>query len=152
MIESEQHRDDKNRLTRIKILVRKRFPMSRDGFLRWSHIHRMYVAKSKFVWRPYASSRDYFFRFFPESGAIPVEYLVTDRAVGDFILDFLSVSDGDTFAIQSWQSGRTRTGVKFTKHLATIKIISVENRQFEITKTTGLSRYWFRRELSKDQR
>lgn len=152
MVKNEQFLDDKGRKTRIKILIRKKYPMSKAGYDKWGHMQKIHISKSKFVWKPYVSSKDYFYKCFPPDGAIPIDYFVTDKALGDFILDFVTVSDGDLLGLQGFCHGKTRTGIKFTKHLATINIISVENRKFEIQKTQGLSRYWFRRELSKDYR
>ena len=152
MSQNEQFLDEKGRKTRIKILIRKQVQMSKDGYDRWGRLQKIHIYKHKLVWKPYVSSRDYFYKCFPPDGAVPVDYFTTDKTLGDFIMDFVSVSDGDILAIQGFCHGKTKTHTKFSKHLATIKILNVENRKFEVTKTQALSRYYFRRELTKENK
>lgn len=141
----EPQRDEKGRLTAIKINIRVRKPMSEDGFKRWGIEQRMYIAKSRLVWKHFASSKD-LAKIFPPEGRVPVTYLMTDKALGNFLIDFFQVGDGETYALQQWSHGKTKTHIKWSKHLAEIRIINAERRQFEVSKSGALNTRWFRRE------
>ena len=142
-------RDDKGRINAIKIQIRIKQHMSKDGFSNGGRLQRRHISKSKFVWRPYVSSRDWFYKFFSE-GRIPVEHFMTNRAILDFIFDYILVDDNTVLAIQAWQRRRgCRKGIGFTSHLCEIKIINFEKRIGTVYKIKRLDYYWFRKEAKK---
>jgi hypothetical protein len=141
----------KGQTTDIKLMVRKKGHMSEQGMKHWNNSVRVHIKKSPFVWRKYVSSKDWFGKFFPE-GRVPVTLLESEEAIANFILDYTIVADGDVLALQGWSHGKTKTHIKFTPHLAVIKIMNVANRQVEVTDTQRLSHYWFWQDAKKKQK
>jgi hypothetical protein len=135
----------------ILLEVRKKYHMTEEGKKHWNSSLRSHIAKSPFTWRKYVGSNDYFIKFFPE-GRIPVQHLSSEEAISKFIFNYLIVTDGDILALRGWQFMKTRTGRGYTKHLCEIKILSVTNRQAQVTNTRRLSGYGFWRDAQKQSK
>ena len=151
--------DNKGRKLRIKIIVRKRQRMSRDGFNEWGHPLKAMISKSKLTWHHYANPPDKFQD--PEEPyqpngkkniTVPTELLATDVAVRNFIFDNFSVSDGDILALQGFSHAKTKTHVAFSSHLFEIRITNVEQRKAEVIPLHHVNNRWWRREARKVRR
>jgi hypothetical protein len=140
-------------------MIRKKMPMSKEGYNNWGHPAQAKISKSKLIWKHYANPPMIYQdpdEPFQKNGkpnlTVPVEHLATDRAIAEFIFDNFHVDDGDILAIQQFSHGKTKTHVAFSPHIAEIHILSVENRKADVIGTGSLNKRWFRREETKRKR
>lgn len=137
-------RDKDGHRVGLKILIRRKVPMSKDGWNRWGRLQKIHIYKSKFVWKYYGCSRKYY----PDG--VPLEYLKTDSAFAVFLINNFLLENDSYFAVHGWAHKRTkfrrsRRGVGFTKKIFEIHVYDAELLKFKIV-SSKLNRYWFRRE------
>lgn len=143
--------DDKGHKMRIKVFLKRKEPMSYEGFQRWGKAKNQ-ISKSKYVWKFYARPPAKIFTDSDGQVTVPVEHFETDQAIINFIFKYFHVSNGDHLAIQGFSHGKTKTRVKFSRHLAEVLIQNVENHKADIIKSGQLERYWFRAEKKRPHR
>lgn len=104
----------------------------------------MAIAKSRFVWTYYASSRA---MNYPDG--IPIQYMETDKALADFLIEHFLLQEGFVYSIHGFTNGKTASHVKQTKSLMKLEVFDSENLKYNISGTGRLNRYWFRRQAKK---
>lgn len=128
----------------MKLMIRSKTPMSASGFASWGRA-RIHINKSKYVFKPFASSKERY------PSGVPVHFLATDKALAEWLIDTYNVTDGMTYTIQGFVGRKTRTHVGWSKTLAEITIHNAELKQYTVGRTGILQRYWFRREQKKSE-
>lgn len=139
-------RDAEGHRLGFRFILFVRQPMSAEAYLRWGKKSRVAISKSKWVWRPYASTRS-----MGMPGGAPPEMFKDDNTMGNYLLSRFFLSDGETYGLRSWVQGRTKTHVKLTRTLALIQVHNSEKGSFTISRSGRLSRYWFRKTTSKKE-
>lgn len=140
-------RDNKGHRTGFKIYIKVRKPMSPESFLRWGIKQRSHIGKSKWIWKHYSSSTELGYK-----NGLDIEIMKTNKALGEWLITYAGLAEGEQYAIHGWTAGKTKTHVKLTKPLAIIEIQSIEKMSFKFTNYGRLNRYWYRREEKKEGR
>jgi len=137
-------RDKDGHRTGMKILIRVRQPMSPSGWKRWGIKQRAHIARSKFVWHYYSSSRAIGLK-----NGVPVEVFKDNKTLATYLIDRFLLQEGMTYAIQGFTVGSSKTGIKFTKTLFMITVHDADTYKADIYKDGRLNRYFFRKPDSK---
>jgi hypothetical protein len=138
-------RDADGHRTGFKLYIKVRKPMSDDGFRRYGAKARVNIAKSKYIWKYYTSTRA-----MGLINGVDIEIMKTNKSLGEYLITFAGLSEGEMYGLYGWTAGKTKTFVKLTKPLAIIEIQNVEKMAFKFTKYGRLNRYFFRQK--KDNR
>ncbi len=143
-------RDPQGNRTGFKVYIKVRRPMSVDGWSRWGIKQRVHVGKSKYVWKYYTSTRAL---GYPDGIPDPKTNCGTNKALGEWLINYAYLSEGETYAIYSWKGYTKKKPLPvMTKPLAVIEVQNIEKLAFKFSKYGRLSRYWFRRDAKKIRR
>lgn len=137
-------RDTSGHRVAMKVIIFIKVPMSDSGFRRWGRPARKHIHKSMWVLKPYGSSTAL---GFPDG--IPTDVLANDKLLGEFLITHFYLMDGYEYHLHAWTPGKTRTHVKLTRSLATIRVHDAQDLKFDVTNTGRIGRYWFRRVKKK---
>ena len=133
-------RDIEGHRTGFKIYIKVRRPMSIDGFNRWGTKQKVHIGKSRFTWKYYSSSRALGY-----PNGVPIEAVKTNKAFGEWLINFAYLTEGEIYAIYSWRGMSKKKPIPvLTKPLMTIEVLNIEKLAFKISKDGRMSRYWFR--------
>lgn len=137
-------RDKDGHRTGFKIYIKVRRPMSKDGFDRWGSRQKVFIGKSRFIWKYYSSTRAL---GYPNGIPEPMITCATNKALGEWLINYAYLSEGETYAIYSWRGYTKKNPTPvLTKPLAIIEVMSIEKLAFKFTKFGRLSRYYFRKQ------
>ena len=134
-------RDSAGHRTGFPLVIRCRTRMSNEGYDRWGKRLKKHIAKSRYVFKPYSSTRAI---GMPEG--IPVEVMKDDSVLGAYLIRTFLLAQGEEYSIQGFTGGKTKTHVKFTKTLFTINVLDADcdPPKFQLTGSGSLNRYFFR--------
>lgn len=142
-----QERDEHGDRTGFKVYIKIRRPMQPLSWKRWSRHLRQYIAKHKYVWVFYSSSRS-----IGLPNGVPVEVMKDNDTMARYFINTFILQDGETFAIHGWCAGRTKTRTQLTPALALITVHDAENMKYTVSNYWRLSRYGFRKNTQKEKR
>jgi hypothetical protein len=127
--------------TSIHLLIRAKVPMSEDGWKRWGKRQRLYISRHRQVFKNIIATK------WEHPNGVPVNNLVTDERMAEWIMDNYNLMEGIEYNIQGWTKKKTKTGVGFTSTLARIRITNTEERKYEVWDSSRFRHYWFRRPM-----
>lgn len=137
-------RDADGHRTGFKIYIKVRRPMSADGWSRWGLRQRPHIGKSRYIWKYYTSTKALGY-----SNGVPVSECKTNKALGEWLINYAYLSEGEIYAIHGWREAKTKTHTALTKPLAIIEVQNIEKMAFKFSKFGRLSRYSFRKDNKK---
>jgi hypothetical protein len=133
-------RDAEGHRTGFKVYIKVRRPMSQEGWNRWGAKQKIHIGKSRYIWKYYSSTHALGF-----PNGIPVSECKTNKSLGEWLINYAYLSEGETYAIYGWRARSKKHPLPvLTKPLAIIEVQNIEKMVFKFSKFGRLSRYHFR--------
>lgn len=140
-------RGSDGRRVAMKFQVKIKKPMSQEGWNRWSNFAKRNIAKSRWVFCTWHSTKQ---AGLPDG--IPIENLIDNRTMGRYLIDLFYLADNETYYFHGFSLGRTKTRVKLSKCLFKITVHNSDQYKFTITDDWRFNRMWFRKNTKKHKR
>jgi hypothetical protein len=140
-------RDKDGHRTGFKLMVRIKKNMSLEGWNRFSAFSKRAIAKHRFVYVTFHSTK--------QAGipnGVPINIMADEKIMARYLIDLFYLMDGETYSFHSWTAGKTKTHCKLTHKLFDLEVISADNYKYRITNDFRIKRYWFRKNTKKHTR
>jgi hypothetical protein len=79
------------------------------------------------------------------NNGIPIQFCKTNKALVEYLITYMGLSEGEVYAVHSWREAKTKTHTALTKPLMIIEVLNVEKMAFKVSKDGRMNRYWFRK-------